>query len=203
MEEKHELRLISSIPPSVNHYIGYRAIPRKGRYTAMSYCLPEARAYKKAFSEYVASEVVRQGWNLKPNKAQHFYVDTVFYFPTLRLDANNYFKCMLDAITDTQLIWIDDNVVCERVNGIFYDSSNPRVELHIHPVDYIGVFENSSQLAEFEANCIGCVRDTRNCSIRVSAKEGRIQKEIKDGVCLCRKQRKSEKVSSSKTKKKK
>jgi crossover junction endodeoxyribonuclease RusA len=150
---------------------------------AMSYCTQEAKTYKKEFAEYVSKEVDKQRWGLKPNKEQHFYVDCVFYFPSVRLDCNNYFKCMLDAITDTQKIWLDDNVVCERVQAIYYDSENPRIELTIHPVDYIGIFDNMSHYEEFSSKCIECMRYSRNCSILQKAKEGKIQPEIVDGVC--------------------
>ena len=179
----NNLRLTIDMPPSVNHYLAYRAIIRNGRPMAMSYKTKEALRYQKRLIEYVKKEVVNQNWDLKPNKTQHFYIDTVFYFKATDQDANNYFKVMLDAITDTQLIWLDDNVTCERVQGIFYDSDNPRVEVHIHPTDYIGVFKNASQLAEFESNCVGCSRYKRNCSLLRCAKEGRIQAEISDMVC--------------------
>ena len=179
----NELKLISAIPPSVNHYLAYRAIMKNGKPMAMSYKTPEAVKYRSEFAGYVAAEVQRQGWDAKVNKTQHFYVDAVFYFPQIDLDANNYFKVMLDAITDTQLIWVDDNVVCERVQGIYYDSENPRVELTIHPVDYIGVFQNASQLELFQSNCVGCTRYKRNCSLLKKAIEVRIQKEIHDGFC--------------------
>ena len=149
----------------------------------MSYKTPEALKYRKEFADYVKSEVERQGWNLEPNKLQHFYVDTVFYFDKTHMDCNNYFKVMLDAITDTQLIWLDDDVVCERVQRIYYDSNNPRVELKIYPVEYIGIFDNMSQMEEFSSVCFGCTRYARNCSILRKAKEGRIQNDIKDGVC--------------------
>ena len=175
--------MISAIPPSVNHYLAYRAIMKNGKPMAMSYKTPEAVKYREEFADYVCAEVGKQGWEHEVNKSQHFYVDAVFYFPQVDLDANNYFKVMLDAITDTQMIWADDNVVCERVQAIYYDSDNPRVELTIHPVDYIGVFENASQLEKFKSNCIGCKRYKRNCSLLKRAIEGRIQKEIHDGLC--------------------
>ena len=178
-----DLMLTSEIPPSVNHYIGYRGIIKNGRPMAVSYKTREALKYQNDFAEYVKAEVARQHWDIEPNKTQHFYVDTVFYFGKTNQDANNYFKVMLDAITDTKMIWLDDNVVCERVQGVFYDALNPRVELHIHPTDYIGVFKNAPQLAEFESNCIACKRHKRNCSLLRGAKEGHIQPEIIDGVC--------------------
>ena len=159
---------------------------------AMSYKTAEATKYQKDFAEYVKQEVANQMWDLTPNKEQHFYVDCVFYFDRTDRDCNNYYKCMLDAITDTQLIWIDDNVVCERVNRIYYDSKNPHIELHIYPVDYIGIFDNLSQLQNFENNCFGCNRYKRNCSILQKAKEGRLQEDIVNFTCTKYKPKKVE-----------
>lgn len=164
--------------------MAYRAIIKNGRPMAMSYKTPEAIRYRTNFANYVKNEVKLQDWELTPNKTQHFYIDTVFYFPNTKLDCNNYFKVMLDAITDTQLIWLDDNVTCERVQAIYYDSDNPHIEITIKPVDYIGIFNNVSQMEEFTSRCIECTRYARNCSILRRAKEGRIQKEINGGSCL-------------------
>lgn len=187
----NKLYLTSEIPPSVNHYLAYRVVNKGGRHVAMSYKTHEASKYRSEFAEYVRKEVEKQKWSLTPNKTQHFYIDTVFYFPNMNFDANNYFKIMLDAITDTKLIWLDDNVTCERVQAIYYDSANPRMEICIYPVEYIGVFKNASQLADFTANCIGCTRYSRNCKILQQAKEGRIQPEVVDNNCIKFKQRKS------------
>lgn len=157
---------------------------KNGKPLAMSYKTPEAIRYQTYFTKYVIQQVRKQGWDLKPNKTQHFYVDCTFYFPRTDMDCNNYFKCMLDAITDSKKIWLDDNVACERVNGIYYDAKNPRVEITIMPVDYIGIFDNISQLEEFESNCVGCNRYKRNCSILAKAKEGKIQDDIVNFSCL-------------------
>ncbi len=180
---KQQLKLISPICPSVNHYLAYRVVKKGNKFVAISYCTSEAKHYKKWFSDYVRDEVKKQNWVLEPSKYQHFYVDTVFYFPRIDMDGNNYFKVMLDAITDTNLIWLDDNVACERVQAVYYDTKNPRIELCIHPVDYIGVFNNASQLEEFTSKCIGCTRYSRNCSLLRKATEGHIQSEITNGVC--------------------
>ena len=177
----HVLHLVSEIPPSVNHYLAYRAFLKNGKPMAMSYKTPEAEKYRHSFAEYVRGTAKEQGWALEPNKWRHFYVDAVFYFDKTDRDANNYFKVLLDAITDTQLIWVDDNVVCERVQRIYYDTENPRVELWIRPVEYIGVFDNASQFESFVSNCIGCTRYTRNCSILRRAIQSRIQAEVQKG----------------------
>lgn len=184
MKEIQHLYLTSPIPPSVNHYLGYRAIIKNGKSMATSYKTSEAKKYQKEFENYIRNQVKEQNWNLTPNEQQHFYVDAIFYFDRIDKDPNNYFKCSLDAITETGLIWLDDNVVCERVQRIYYDSKNPRLELDIYPVDYIGIFNDISQLEQFETNCIGCNRYKRNCSILHSAIEGRIQDDIVDFQCL-------------------
>ena len=99
-------------------------------------------------------------------------------------DCNNAWKCLLDAITETRLVWKDDDIVCERVNKIVYDANNPRVELRIHYVDYIGIFDNEDQLKNFQVyNCIGCKRYKRNCALLRGAIEGRIQEEIDGQTC--------------------
>ena len=178
-----ELKLTSPIPPSVNHYMGYRAIMRGGKPLAVPYKTSEATAFQKEFSKIVQDEVAKQEWDVPTDTKRHFYVDAVFYFPRTRMDCNNYWKVLLDTITDTKLIWADDNVVCERAQAIYYDAQNPRIELTIHPVDYIGVFKNASQLDEFESNCTECTKYNRNCSLLRKAKEGRIQDEIQLNKC--------------------
>ena len=180
---KRVLKLTSPIPPSVNHYLSYRAIMRNGKPLAMSYKTREATRYQQDFIKYIRQQVFAQKWRPLHDKYQHYYVDADFYFPRIDMDANNYWKCMFDAITETGLIWVDDNVACERVHHIYYDSDNPRIELTITPVDYIGVFENASQMGEFESVCVGCKRYKRNCSILTKLKQGRIVPEYVDGAC--------------------
>ena len=188
------LHLTSEIPPSVNHYLAYRAIMRRGKPYAMSYKTPEASRYRKEFADYVAAEVEKQGWDLPVEKARHFYIDAIAYFPRTDMDISNYWKVMLDAITDTQLIWADDNVVCERAQRIYYDPKNPRIELTIRPVEYIGVFDNASQMEAFIAsNCIGCARYKKNCSVLRNAVEGRVQDVVHGGKCEKRKKLKGDK----------
>lgn len=182
-KEKPVLKLTITEFISVNHYLAYRTIIKNGKPMAMSYKTKEAKNFQKKFEQYVKEQVKIQNWDLPVDSAQHFYVDAVFYFPRLDMDCNNYFKVSLDSLTNTGLIWADDNVVCERVQRIYYDSSNPRIEFTIYPVDYIGVFDNQEQLDEFEDKCKTCSRYKRNCSILKKAKDGRIQEEIQDGIC--------------------
>lgn len=184
------LKLIITDFISVNHYLAYRAIIKNGKPMAMSYKTKEAKDFQKKFENHIREQVKKQNWNLEVDPAQHFYVDAVFYFPRLDMDANNYFKTSLDSITETGLIWADDNVVCERVQRIYYDSENPRIELTIYPVDYIGIFNTYKDMEMFEEKCTTCLRYKRNCSILKKAKEGRIQADIVDFDCMKYKQSK-------------
>lgn len=178
-----ELKLTITDFVSVNHYLAYRAIMKNGKPMAMSYKTKEAKDFQKKFEDHIREQVKEQNWNLEVDPAQHFYVDAVFYFPRLDMDANNYFKTSLDSITETGLIWADDNVVCERVQRIYYDTVNPRIELTIYPVEYVGIFDTKEQLNSFEEKCNTCSRYKRNCSILKKAKEGRIQEEIVNLEC--------------------
>lgn len=186
---KH-LYLTSPLPPSVNHYLGTRAIMKNGRPMAMVYETKEAKDYKKYFKKYIQEQVKLQDWYSSMDKAQHYYCDCVFYFDRIDKDCNNYFKCSLDAITETELVWSDDNTVCERVNRIYYDNENPRIEMDIYPVEYIGIFNNEENLVSFENRCKNCMRYIRNCSILRKAKEGRIQDEILHFECSKYKEKK-------------
>lgn len=169
---------------------------RGGKPSAMSYVTSVAAKYRKDFANIVAEAAKEQGVFFERDKSQHFYIDGVFYLPRKNMDCSNYWKVLLDAITDTQLVWVDDNVVCERVKRIYYDTVNPRVELEIYPVDYIGVFNNASHLEKYKSKCIDCSRYERygeNCSILKRAIEGRIQ-EDSDGITCKKFKEKKEKV---------
>lgn len=185
-----KLKLVSQVPLSVNHYLGIRVINKGGRPMAMTYKKPEAVKYQKDFSKYAVEEIKKQNWKHDVESGKHIYVDATFYFDRTDKDCSNYEKIMIDALTETKMLWKDDNIVLFRPQRIYYDAENPRIELEIYPVEYRGIFNSCSQLEEFESNCIGCTRYTRNCSILNKAKEGRIQKEIENCICSKRKERK-------------
>ena len=187
------LKLTSPIPLSVNHYLGTRVVIKNGRPMAIVYETGEAKEYKEEFKKYILEQIKLQNWDKPINKAQHFYCDCVFYFDRIDKDCNNYFKLLLDSITESEAVWADDNVVCERVNRILYDSDSPRIEITIFPVDYVGVFDNHEQLNVFEERCKTCMRYSRNCSILNNAKDGRIQEEINNLICSKYKERKGKK----------
>lgn len=180
---KQELLLSSPIPVSVNHYLKVRVVKRGNKHIPIMYETEEAKEYKRWFSEYVREEVGRQNWIKNSDKTQHYYMDCVFYFDRIDKDPNNYFKLLCDAVTKSGMVWLDDNVVCERVQGIYYDSENPRIEIKIFPVDYVGIFNNYDEMKLFEEKCQCCRRYLRNCSILRDCKTGKIRKEVKNKQC--------------------
>ena len=192
MEEnnKNILHLVSNIPVSVNHYIKPRGFIMKvggaPKVQVTMYETSDAKKYKKEFMQHVQKELKNQQWNIEENK--FIIVEATFYFDRTHKDTNNHWKIMLDALTECG-IWKDDSLVMERVNRIYYDSKNPRIELKIYHSDHIGIFNNDIEYKTFIHNCESCTRYNRNCSLLKSALESRIQEEINliDNKFVCNK----------------
>lgn len=186
------LYLCSPIPPSVNHYLKLRVIKRNGKLIPMAYESGETVKFKESFSKYVTECASLQNWPKDWDRSQHFYCDCVFYFSRMDMDTNNYFKCLLDAITMSKSVWRDDSIVCERVMKILYDKDNPRIEITIYPVEYCGVFESREEMESFESKCKTCRRYGRNCSILKDCKAGKIRNEVTYNYCTEYKENKNE-----------
>ena len=185
-----ELKLTVPVPISLNHYKGMRTFIKNGKSMTTVYVKKEAVEYKENFKQYLIEEIQKQNWNIEVNDKQHFYVDAVFYFDRIDKDADDYSKILLDAITETQKIWKDDNTALFRPLRIYYDNKNPRLELTIYPVEYVGIFDTHEELKKFEEKCETCRRHKNNCRLLAKAKEGRIQEEIQDLECSKYKEKK-------------
>ena len=136
MNNNQTLKLTVKDFISVNHYLAYRTVTKNGRAMAMSYKTADAKKFQKDFIDYVKQEATKQGWITDPDPMQHYYVDAVFYFPRIDMDTNNYWKVAFDAITDSGIVWVDDNMACERVVKVLYDPENPRIEYTIYKTDF-------------------------------------------------------------------
>lgn len=170
------LKLTATTFISVNHYMNYRVI-KKGKFnTVMPYKPKETLNFEKSFSKYLKEEMIKQNWT-KPSKDKFVIMNTVYYFPRIDMDAQNYFKTMCDVMTDCG-VWEDDNIVMEHVNRIYYDSENPRIEILISVSDNVGIFDSECDFLNFTQTCEHCKRFNKNCSLLKKAKESRIQKEI-------------------------
>lgn len=178
------LHLTSPFPKTVNHYTGIRIIYRNGKAVPVVYETAEAKKFKKDFIEHIKEQVELQNWEKVDNKYHHLFMDGVFYMPHTHVDAANCDKIVSDAITESGVVWEDDSGILFRPQRILYDKENPRIELDIYAVQYVGIFVDQYRCDKFENRCMSCTRYARNCSILRKAKEGRIQDEIDTNLHL-------------------
>lgn len=150
-----ELKLTCYDFISVNHNRKYRAVKKGNKYIVQTYKPDEVKRFEKNFGDYVKQQIVLQKW-VKPPKDKLIFIDCVFYFERIDMDCNNYFKTLFDTLTKSG-VWEDDNITMERVNRIYYDSKEPRIELTIHTSDYIGIFDTKKDYEDFtEEYCNRC-----------------------------------------------
>jgi Holliday junction resolvase RusA-like endonuclease len=170
----------------------------KGRPMAMMYETKLAKDYKKEIIKLIKQEVKKQNFTYQDDKFA--VVEYTFFFPRTNMDTNNYYKCFVDAITESGVIWKDDNMSLMRDKRIYYDSAAPRVEVEIEFMASIGIFDNEEDLDWFvENNCKSCKRGDKigqkgGCSVYKKAMENRIQDDLSidfdtgDKICLVKKE---------------
>lgn len=142
----------------------------------------EAKDFKKKAVKIIKSAIVEQDFKISEH---HFiHVDLTFYSPRTNMDTNNYYKTFIDAITESELIWKDDNISMIKDKRIYYDSKNPRIEVEIYPSQFIGIFDSTESLERFVSLfCSKCKKGNKigkkgGCSIYKNALESRIQDDI-------------------------
>lgn len=183
---KEVLFLVSDVPPSLNHYLGHRAVCKgKGRGFVSPYTTKEAKDFQKRFISYAKKEVKKQNWNIEKTRDTHFVMECVFYFDKKGRDDQNHYKVISDCLNG--IAYIDDKNIIVRTKKVLYDNKNPRVEIKIFEAEYKGIFNSQEHLDRFEENCRTCSRYKRNCSILRKAKEGRVQEEIDMNTYECSK----------------
>jgi Holliday junction resolvase RusA-like endonuclease len=175
-----ELNLILPLPTSLNslykNEYKYNKITKKNEPTGAKVLSVEGLNKKKQIQKETMKQLKGQEWEYEISKETFLYMDTYIFFNRIGRDDDNIYKLLKDSLQG--IIYENDSKVLVRTQKIVFDSNNPHVELHIHPVDFIGIFDNKDQLDEFESRCKSCNRYGRNCSILNKAKEGRIQDEI-------------------------
>lgn len=192
--QKQELKLTTPLPPSVNDYLGKKVAfnPFTKRYYVQAYETMKAKEFKKAVKYIVNRELSESSWAKTP-KGTYVICDLVVYVARARNDSDNLMKCLLDGFIQTDKLVYDDFYIIPRVQDIFIDADNPRIEVTLRESNKKGIFPNEASLEKFEGdNCIECSRSKRNCSIKKSALENRVQKEINmiDFSCSAKKVKK-------------
>ena len=192
------LHITSQLPVTLNNYTKSRVIYVNGKPMPSVYETTDAKKFKKYFKKLLEETVANFDWNNDSEHRDMFYlVEATWYFEKQNRDSNNMWKIMLDAVTETGLIWTDDRQVIERTKRIYYDTANPRVEIDIREAEWVGIFDTPSHLTNFTTNnCDKCSKDKDHCSIIKGALESRITGNIslEDWTCNKLKEKKVKKV---------
>lgn len=186
-----ELKLVLPVPVSINAlYINqYRYNPKnRKREPTGAKILSKAGEKSKAHIQIEARDQMEDQttWDFDwtAGKDNFVYQDAVIYFSRRGRDDNNIYKLLNDSLEG--IAYENDSRVLVRTQKILYDVNNPRIELTITPVEYVGVFENIAEANIFEEGCTTCTRylDSR-CSILVDSKRGSVRPEISvDGTSI-------------------
>jgi Holliday junction resolvase RusA-like endonuclease len=180
-----ELKLVLPLPVSLNQlYINkysYNPKTKRSEPTGARILSKAGMMSKKLIQKAANKQITKQTWDYEWTKNNFLYMDATIYFNRTNRDDNNIYKLLCDALE--KIVYDNDSRILIRTQRIYYTTTEPRVELYIHAVDYIGIFDDEAQLHSFESVCKSCKRYGNNCSILSKAKEGRIQEEIVDMVC--------------------
>lgn len=183
--KKQQIKLTLPLPVSINAlYVNQftwnpklkSRIPTGGRVLSS-----EGEKVKKLIIKQATEQLAQQDWDYEFTKNNFLYIDSVIYFNRKGRDESNLTKLMNDSLE--KIVYDNDSRVLSRAQRIYYDKNNPRVELTIYPVDYVGIFDSEEESKQFIENCQGCTRYKNNCSILRESLESIIREEIVDGIC--------------------
>lgn len=178
-----ELKLVLPVPVSINSlYINqYRYNPRTRRRepSGARILSKEGEKCKEEIQRLAKEQMKDSKWDFKwtEDKNNFLYQDAVIYFSRRGRDDNNVYKLLNDSLEG--ISYDNDSRVLVRTQKIMFDKENPRIELTLTPVDYVGVFESKEEALEFEERCYDCRRylDGR-CSILTASLSGEIKPEV-------------------------
>jgi Holliday junction resolvase RusA-like endonuclease len=183
-----KLNLTLPVPTSLNKlYInqyGYNPKKRMRTPTGKRILSKEGTKCKNEIQAEARVQMLGQDWDYDWTKEGYVYLDTVIYFARRGTDDNNIYKLLCDALEG--ICYDNDSRVLVRTQKIMYSSENPRVEATLHPVEYVGVFDNQEQVAKFEEKCSSCSRYRKgSCSILKDSLKGTEREEIEIDTKVC------------------
>lgn len=133
-----------------------------------------------------------QEWDYDWTKENYVYQDAIIYFARRGSDDNNIYKLLNDSLEG--ITYDNDSRVLVRTQHIVYDSKNPRIEILIKPVDFIGIFKDRFVLETFQEQCSMCSKFRKgSCSILKDSIAGTVREEIgniHNPVCAAFKEKK-------------
>jgi hypothetical protein len=178
-----QLKLTVPMPVSINKlYINeyqYDHKVKKRVPTGRRILSKEGRQVKARIQAEARIQMKQQDWSYDWTKENYCYQDAVIYFARRGSDDNNIYKLLNDSLEG--IVYDNDSRVLVRTQRIVYDPKNPRIELTLTPVNFIGIFENEQKLNEFKEQCSKCTRYRNgSCSILKDSIAGTVREEISD-----------------------
>jgi Holliday junction resolvase RusA-like endonuclease len=145
---------------------------------------PEGVKCKNKLQAEARVQMKSQVWDYDYTLNGYCYLDTVIYFQKRGTDDNNIYKLLCDALE--KICYDNDSRILVRTRKIMYSPKNPRVEVTLSPVEFIGVFDNQDQATEFESRCSTCSRYRKgSCSILKDSLNGTEREEVDHKLLQC------------------
>lgn len=175
-----KLNVTVPLPTSINKlYINqyqYNPMSKKREPTGKRILSSEGRKVKAKIMGDARVQLEQQEWDYDWTKENYLYQDAVIYFTRRGSDDNNVYKLLNDSLEG--ILYDNDSRVLVRTQRIVYDASNPRIELTLTPVEFIGIFENKNALDSFESICQSCSKYRKgSCSILKDSVKGNVRSE--------------------------
>lgn len=178
-----KLELTLPVPTSINalyenQYV-YNPKTRRREPTGAKVLSKAGELCKKQIQFHAEKQLSKQEWDYEwtEGKNNFLYQDANIYFSRRGRDDNNVYKLLNDSLE--KICYDNDSRVLVRTQKILYDKTNPRMELTLTPVDYVGIFHDQPQADMFENKCKGCTRYLGGrCSILVDSIAGTVREEI-------------------------
>lgn len=181
-----KLEFTTVLPVSVNAMYQNQSFfnPKTKSYqpTGKRILTTEGKRVKSRISADARIAVQEQGWNIEEAGDNFFYMDTKVFFNRRGRDSDNLYKALQDSLQGVVLK--NDSQFLSRTQMVLFDYENPRIEISIKPVDYVGIFEDLHDREEFEARCEfgeenGCSRYRKgSCSILKDSLSGTVREEV-------------------------
>lgn len=176
-----ELKLTLPMPVSINKlYINeyqWDARLKQRVPTGRRILSKEGRVVKAKIQGQARVQMKGQDWDYEWTKDNFVYQDAIFYFARRGTDDNNQYKLLNDSLEG--ITYDNDSKVLVRTQRIVYDSQNPRIEITIKPVEFVGIFKDEISKGNFEDTCKDCSRYRKGgCSILKDSIAGTVREEI-------------------------
>lgn len=176
-----KLQLVLPIPTSINKlYVNkysFNPKTRRNEPTGARVLSNEGAKCKKLIQDKTMDQILYQNWDYNWTKTNYVYQDAIIFFGRKGRDDGNIYKLLNDALE--KIAYENDSRVLIRTQRIVYDSKNPRLELTITPVDFVGIFDGNEEAKTFEEKCKTCTRYLEGrCSILVDSLDSYVREEI-------------------------